>query len=169
MDVMQAILTRRSIRQYQDQIIPEEMVKDLLRAAMSAPSAGDQRPWHFVVIDDRETLKAITQVHPHAQMLLTAPLAILICADQCLEKHQGYWVQDCSAATENLLLAAHADGLGAVWLGIHPRLDRENGIRELLKLPEQVLPLSLVAIGYPAENKPSEDRFMRERVHHNRW
>lgn len=169
MDALEAILTRRSIRQFTDQAVSEAVVEDLLRAAMSAPSAGNQQPWQFVVITDRQILDAIPNIHPYSAMLKQAPLAILVCGDEELETHKGYWVQDCSAATQNLLLAAHARGLGAVWLGIYPRMERVTGLRKLLGLPEHVIPLALVAIGHPAEHLPPAERYNAVRVHRNRW
>jgi len=169
MDALEAILTRRSIRQFTDQAVSEAVIEDLLRAAMSAPSAGNQQPWQFVVITDRQILDTIPSIHPYSAMLRQAPLAILVCGDEHLETHKGYWVQDCSAATQNLLLAAHARGLGAVWLGIYPRMERVTGLRKLLGLPEHVVPLALVAIGHPAEHLPPADRYDAARVHRNRW
>lgn len=169
METFEAIHGRRSIRRYTHQPVSEEMIEKLLRAAMAAPSAGNQQPWHFVVIDDRQLLDAIPQFHPYSAMLREAPLAVVICGDERLERHKGYWVQDCSAATQNLLLAAHALGLGAVWLGVYPVMDRVAKIQELLSLPPQVTPLAIVAVGHPAERKAPEDRFQASRVHRNRW
>ncbi len=169
MDAMEAILSRRSIRRYTEQAVSEEIIKELLEAAMSAPSAGNEQPWHFVVIRDRDTLSEIPRFHPYSQMLKSAPLAILVCGDKRLEKYKGYWVQDCSAATQNILLAAQAKGLGAVWLGIYPVEERIIGLRNLLGIPEEVTPLSLISIGYPAEQKPPSDRYNASRVHHDRW
>jgi len=166
---MQNILGRRSIRKYHPQPIEPEKVRRLLEAAMAAPSAGNQQPWHFVVIDDREVLDRAGEIHQYWAMCKEAPLAILVCADVELEKHQGFWVQDCSAATENLLLAAHSLGLGAVWLGVHPRSERVLGIKQLLGLPDSVIPLSLVPIGHPAEQKPPSERYDQSRVHSNHW
>jgi nitroreductase len=114
MDAIQAILTRRSIRQYTQAPVPTELVETLLRAASSAPSAGNRQPWQFAVIRDRAKLDAIPGFHPHAEMVRSARLAILVCADASAQPDPGYWVQDCSAAMQNLLLAAHAQGLGAV-------------------------------------------------------
>ena len=136
---------------------------------MSAPSAGNEQPWHFVVIKERESLDEIPTFHPYSQMLRHAPMAILVCGDETLEKYQGYWVQDCSAATQNILLAAQAKGLGAVWLGVYPIKDRVIGLRKLLGIPEHVTPFSLISIGYPAEQKPRSERYDISRVHHNRW
>ena len=169
MEVMKAILTRRSIRQYTAQPVPDEVITDLLRAAMSAPSAGNQQAWQFVVVDDRQILDEIPTIHPYSQMLKQAPVAILVCGDRALETNKGYWVQDCSAATQNLLLAAHARGLGAVWLGVYPREERVAALREIFGLPEHVVPLALVSVGYPAEEKPAANRYAPARVHRNRW
>lgn len=169
MNILETILSRSSIRKYTTQAVSAEIVEKLLRVAMSAPSAGNHQPWHFVVIDDRELLDAIPAVHPYSQMLKEAPLAILVCGDLQLDKQAGLWVQDCSAATENLLLAAHALKLGAVWLGVYPREKRMAGLRELLLLPENVIPFSLISIGHPAEEKSPSNRYQKARIHHNRW
>ena len=169
MDVIEAIHTRRSIRKFQQRPVPDELVTELLAAAMSAPSAGNQQPWHFVVITDREILGKVPSLNPYAAMAREAPLAILICADPALEKYPGYWVQDCSAAAQNMLLAAHGKGLGAVWTGITPMEDRVAGFKKLCSLPEKVIPLALVVLGYPAQTLKAEDRFRADRVHRNSW
>ena len=169
MDAMEAILTRRSIRAYTDQPVPEELIDELLKAAMAAPSAGNQQPWHFVVIDDRATLDAIPEYHAYSAMLKQAPLAVVVCSDGGREGLDVYWPQDCSAATQNLLLAAHAAGLGAVWLGVYPEADRIARTRELLGVPETITPFCIVGIGYPDEQKGPADRYDASRVHRNRW
>ena len=169
MEAMEAILSRRSIRRYEAGKIPEEMIRKLLEAAMSAPSANNEQPWHFIIIDDRRLLDQVPGYHPFAGMLREAPLAIAVCGDLELPAHEGYWVQDCSAATENILIAAHALGLGAVWLGVHPREDRVEATRKLLSIPENVRPLCLIALGYPAEQKSRSNRYNASRVHRNRW
>ena len=169
MDAFDAILSRRSIRNYTEQPVSDELTNELLKAAMSAPSAGNEQPWHFVIINQREILDEIPNLHPYSQMLKQAPLAILVCGDATLEKYKGYWVQDCSAATENILLAAQAKGLGAVWLGVYPLEDRIAGLRKLLNIPDHVTPLALVSIGYPAEQKPRSNRFDASRIHNNGW
>lgn len=169
MDTLEAIHTRRSIREYQDKDISEELIDELLKAAMAAPSARNQQPWEFVVITDPELKKKVPSVCPFAQMIANAPLAILVCGDLKIETAQGYWVVDCSAATQNLLLAAHALGLGAVWTGVYPREERMDGLTELLGLPEYILPHSLVVIGFPAQQPPKQDRFKAERIHMNGW
>ena len=169
MEAMEAIFSRRSIRKYTEQPVPDESVKELLEAAMSAPSAGNQQPWHFVVIKDRGILDEIPNYHPYSVMLKEASVAILICGDLKSEKHKGYWVQDCSAATENLLISVEAKGLGAVWLGVYPREDRVDGIRKLLGLPEHIIPLSLIPVGFKGEEKPPANRYDASKVHHNGW
>lgn len=169
MDAYECIVTRRSIRQFADRPVPAEMVEKLLRAAMTAPSAGNQQPWEFIVLTDRALLDEMPSIHPYCQMIRQAPVAVLVCGNATREKYPGYWPQDCSAATMNLLLAAHALGLGAVWTGIYPREERIRPFREKFALPEHVVPLALIPIGWPAESPPQPDRFAPERVHHNRW
>lgn len=166
---MTAILTRRSIRSYTSDPVSDQDVEDLIKAAMYAPSAGNQQPWHFVVIRDRAILNEVPKAHPYSKMVPHCRVAILVCADMTLVKHEGSWVQDCSAATQNLLLAAHAKGLGAVWLGVYPYGERVEGIKKLVGLPDHVYPLALVPIGHPAEEVPQPDRLNRTRVHLDRW
>ena len=166
---MKEIFERRSIRKYTDKPISDENIEKLLRAAMAAPSAGNQQPWEFVVIRDRKILEGITKFHPYSQMLKEAQLAIAVCADLDREKHVGYWQQDCAAATQNLLLEAQFLGIGAVWLGIYPRDERVKGVKELLGLPERVIPMAVISIGYPAENKGPAERYDKTRVHINKW
>ncbi|MFO7959083.1 MAG: nitroreductase family protein [Candidatus Brocadiia bacterium] len=169
MDAYEALMTRRSIRSYTDEPVSDEDVEKILRAAMAAPSAGNEQQWHFVVIRDDETMGHIMDVHPYSGMLAEADVCIAVLADLSLEKHKGYWVQDASAATQNILLAAHALGLGAVWLGVHPVEEREEGLKAILNLPDGVECLSLVSIGHPAEPAGPADRYDPERVHEGTW
>ncbi|HBH86523.1 MAG TPA: nitroreductase family protein [Syntrophaceae bacterium] len=169
MDAMDAILSRRSIRKYTKEPVPEKVLKEILDAAMSAPSAGNQQPWHFVVINNREILDEIPNFHPYSHALKMASVAILVCGDLELEQHKDFWVQDCSAATENILVAVHAKELGAVWLGLYPRAERVAGMRALLGIPDHVVPLAIIPIGYPAEEKPPAMRFNASRIHYNKW
>jgi nitroreductase len=169
MDALEAILTRRSIRKYTDRPVGDELIHTLLRAAMYAPSARNTRSWHFVVITERRLLDAVPAFHPYARMITQAPLAILVCGDEQLEPRTAYWVENCSAATQNILLAAHALGLGSVWLGIYPNDDRVAGVRRLISLPEHVIPMSLVVVGYPAEVPTTGERYDPTRVHRNAW
>jgi nitroreductase len=169
MDTLEAIRTRRSIRAYENKPVPADLVEQVIAAAMMAPSARNGQPWRFVIIDDRDLLNEIPEFHPYAKMVPSAALALLVCGDTTLERSPGYWPIDCAAATENLLLAAHALGLGAVWLGVYPRTPRMDGFRRMLRLPETVIPHTLIPLGYPAEQPVSEDRFRQDRIHHNRW
>ncbi len=169
MDVLEAIHTRRSIRKFQEQPVAGQQIEKLLRAAAMAPSARNAQPWHFVVFTERHLLDRVPEVNPNAWMARDAPAAILVCGDLSLELSPGYWPVDCAAAVQNILLAAHGLGLGAVWTGIYPRQERIDGFRRLLNLPEPVIPHSLVVLGYPAETPASEDRYRPERVHWNMW
>ena len=169
MDTITAILTRRSIRLFTNQPIAEDDVNMLLRCAMQAPSAGNAQLWQFVILTDRSLFDKIREFHPFAEALETAPLAILVCGDDRFEKRPGRWMLDCSAATQNILLAAHAQGLGAVWLSIYPDLERIEGIQRLITLPEEIHPVSLVAVGYPAEKIDPSNNFKAERIHRSQW
>ena len=169
MDAIEALTTRRSIRAFTSRPVSLELVRELIRAAMHAPSAGNEQPWHFLILTSREILDRIPDFHPYAGMLAEAPVAVLVCGDPRQEKHPGMWVQDLSAATQNLLLAAHAKGLGAVWVGVHPRVDRVLALRKLIDLPEEVIPFALVPLGHPAEKAEAEDRYRPELIHLNAW
>ncbi len=169
MDVMTAIFSRRSIRLYTPKPVSREMVTGILRAAMCGPSAGNERPWHFIVLTERHILDEIPKFHPYAAMLKHAHVAVLVCGDTTLEKQKGYWPLDCAVATQNMLLAAHAKGLGAAWCGVYPTEDRVENFKKLLGLPEHIVPFSLVPLGFPAETKQSEERFDPSRVHENHW
>jgi nitroreductase len=168
MDAMHAILTRRSVRRYTQEPVSEETVDALLKAAMSAPTATNEA-WDFVVIRDRMLLDAVTGFHPHANMLKKAQVGIVVCGDPSREALPGRWPLDCAAATENILIAANALGLGACWVGIYPVEERIQGLRVLLNIPAHVIPLSMVSLGYPAETKPPSRRHRPEHVHRDRW
>jgi nitroreductase len=169
METLDAVLTRRSIRKFADRPVSQELVDKLLHAAMAAPSAGNQQPWHFVVVRDRELLDQLSTTSPFAASLRNAPMAIAVCADPRLEKHRGFWVQDCAAATQNMLVAAHDLGLGACWLGYHPVSERTKAARSVLGLPNEVELLCLVPVGHPEEKQAPADRYDAERVHTDGW
>ena len=169
MEALEAIMTRRSIRHYRDRPVSDADLEKLLRAAMAAPSARNEQPWHFVVARDPAVKDRIPDYHPYAASVKQAPLAVLVCADLEQESFKDYWEQNCAAATENLLVAARALGLGTVWLGVHPRPERVAGMRELFALPETVMPFCVVAVGYPAEDPGPADRFQPARVHYDKW
>ena len=170
MDALECIHTRRSVRKYTAEPVTEEQVRELLAAAMTAPSACKQFPWEFVLVTERAKLASVKSFSPYAGMAARAPLAVLVCADPAREPRcPGYWVQDCAAATQNLLLAARALGLGAVWTAVYPKEERMEGFRRLLGIPEGIMPVSFVVIGHPDEPQERADRFLPDRVHENAW
>ncbi len=169
MDLLEAIHTRRSIRQFTDAAVTDEQLEVLLRAAMAAPSAGNQQPWRFVSVRDAATRARLAEATPYASPVGRAPLGIVVLGDTRDNKHPGFWVQDCSAAVENLLLAAHALDLGAVWIGVHPVEDRSRAVAEIVGAPEGVVPLCMIAIGVPATLGPEVDRFKPEFAHAEGW
>jgi nitroreductase len=166
-ELIQTIFARRSIRRYTSEPVSEGDIQTLLEAAMAAPSASNRKPWQFIVVTERETLDALAESHPHGKMLFEATLCVSVCGD--LTEMERFWVQDCSAATENLLLAAVALDLGAVWLGVYPRDDRVAAVRQRLALPDHITPLNLIAVGHPAEVKQARTQFDAARVHRERW
>jgi len=170
MDALEAILTRRSARSYRKKEVQPETIREVLKAAMHAPSGADEQPWYFIVIDEPDLLEKIPSLHPYAGMVAQAPAAIVVCGEPGREKHTGMWAQDCAAATQNLLLAAHALGLGSVWVGVYPREERMEPLRKLLGIPERIAPFAILPLGYP-EGKPEarEDRFNADRVRKNHW
>lgn len=169
MDALSCIMSRRSIREFEPHSLSPDDVDAILRAAMAAPSAGNQQPWRFVALNERAVLDAAAETTPYGKMLRTAPFALVVAADTRELKHAGMWQQDCSAAVENALLAVNALGLGAVWLGYWPKMERVTPLKELLGMPEGVEPLAVLAIGHPAEEKPPAQRYDASFVHLNRW
>ena len=167
MDALDMLFTRRSIRSYTSEPVSDEDLKTILEAGMNAPSANNRQPWHFVVVDDRDKLNAIMEAHPYTRMLAEAPMAIVVCGDTSIS--ESFWVQDCSAATENILLAARALDLGTVWCGVHPPEARVKAISALFDLPETIVPLNVIALGHPAEDKGRVDRYQESRIHRNTW
>ena len=166
----QTILSRTSVRAYTDQKVEKAKIEKLLRAAMAAPTAVNKQAWHFVVIEDKHILEQIAEEIPTAKMAARAPLAITVCGDmkKALDgEGRDFWVQDASAATENLLLTAHAMGLGAVWTGVYPIKDKVEATRALLKLPETIVPLGTIVIGYPKEKPLPKDKWKPENVSYN--
>ena len=172
---LECILTRTSVRQYApDRTISRDTVETLLRAAMSAPTAVNKQPWAFIAIDSREDLDSLAAVLPYARMLTKAPLAIVTCGDlskviDSETSEQGFWIQDVSAATENLLLAAHALGLGAVWTGVYPDSGRVKAVQQRLGLPDTIIPLAVVPIGYPTGTQIPKDKWNPDNIRFNRW
>lgn len=170
--VLDAISTRTSIRAYQDRPVGADTVELLLRAAMSAPSARNRQPWAFIVVDDKALLRQLADSLPYAQSAAAAPMAVVVCGvltESQGATNAGWWVQDAAAASENLLLAAHAVGLGAVWTGVYSYEDRVRAVRNVLGLPRHVVPLNVIPIGYPAENPAPKQKWDPAKVHRNGW
>lgn len=170
MTILEAIYARRSVRQYTDQPVEEEKLETLLKAAMAAPSAMNIKPWEFVVVTNPETMDAIRSSLMFGKH--NAPAAIVVCGNTLFFKHpkaSKFWVQDCSAATENILIAAVTLGLGTVWLGVHPIHNYKKRISDILELPGNVEPLNVIYVGYPAEEKPPRTQYNPDRVHWEKY
>ena len=165
------IFTRRSIRKYEDREVPDSMIQDLLEAGMAAPSAVAKDPWHFIVLKNRKIIDKMADVLPSGQMLRQATAAFVVCGDitQANIQHESYMLQDLSAAVENILLAANVLGLGTCWLGVHPRPDRMEGIKQLFDLPENIIPMCGIAIGWPKDRPEARTRFNPDKVHQEEW
>lgn len=169
---IETIMTRTSIRSFTDRQVSADTIEMLLRAGMAAPTAVNKQPWHFVVINDRAVMDSLGGNGRQSQMWKESPLAIVVCGDmeKALEgPAQDFWVQDCSAATENILLAAHALGLGAVWTGCYPMEERMANVSQVLNLPETVIPLCVIVMGYPNENPDPKDKWKPENVTYNKF
>ncbi len=161
------ILARRSIRKFHDNPITDDQLDTMLKAAMAGPSANNRRPWHFIAVRDRSILNRIAEIHPYAKMCYEATAAIMVCGDP--EISSRYWSQDCSAATENILLAGTAMGLGTCWLAMDSEHPLTRELKDLLNVPDHIEILSGVAIGYPAEQKKPRSQYESAKVHFERW
>lgn len=166
-NVYETILQRKSVRTYEDRAVEKEKIDSLIRAGMAAPSSRDRRPWEFVIVTDREKLNRMSEGLPYAKMLRSTHQAIIVCGDTV--KSDNAWFLDCSAAAQNILIAAQSLGLGAVWTAAFPYPDRIQVVREVLSLPEHIIPLNVIPFGYPAGNKQAKDKFNEEQIHWNEW
>ena len=169
MDTLTAIFTRRSIRSYTNRPVSDETVKLLLQAAMAAPSAKNAQSWEFIVIRDKKTLQQVSSFHPFSKQVPNAQVAIVVCGNTKLQAAPGHWIPDASNASMNILLAAHSLGLGAVWTTFYPYEDRTAGIRKLLNLPDHIMPLNIIPLGYSTEKGNYQDRFKSDKVHYEKW
>lgn len=170
--VFSNIMSRTSVRAYLDKAVEDEKVEKMLRAGMAAPSAVNAQPWHFIVINDTALLARIAEACPNAGMAKVAPLAIVVCGDMNKTPNENirpFWIQDASAATENILLEANALGLGAVWTGTYPSEERCVKMAELLKLPENIIPLNTIVIGYPKDTPQPKDKWKEENISYNKY
>lgn len=163
---LKIIFSRRSIRKYTAAPVPEADLVSLLEAGMAAPSAANRKPWHFCTVTDRTKLEALAEQHPYGKMLSSAALAIAVCGDPSIS---SWWVQDCTAATENILIAATGLGLGAVWLGCHGQPEREQAVRDVLGIPTDIGVLNLISIGHPDETREARTQYDPNRVHREGW
>ena len=167
---MKEIFSRRSIRKYENKTVSDEKIHQLLRAAMYAPSAGNEQPWHYIVIKDREMLNEIPKIHPYTQMLLEATLAIVPCCDTSNLKYEGaFWIQDMAASIQNILLEAEHLGLGSCWCGVYSRQELVEAISGILNIPDHIIPVAVIVIGYPGEKREVRERFRPDRVHYEKW
>ncbi len=170
--IMESILQRKSVRHYLPGAVSDEDLEKIVRAGMSAPSAVNRQPWAFVTITDRQQLDILGDALPYAKMLLQAGSAIVVCGDlrQLSDADAKYWVQDVSAATQNILLAAEALGYGAVWTAVYPEADRMNIVTETLELPERVIPFNVIPLGVPQEGRDRpKDKWDPHRLHRDCW
>ena len=169
MELKEVLLKRRSVRKFTEEPVSEEMIEELLHAAMSGPSACNKKPWEFYVVSNPEVLKSLQSASKFTKM--TAPLAMIVCGNLSRALPLGmaeYWIQDCSAATENILLRVTDLGLGAVWCGIHPQKRAVQKVREILGLSDKMVPLNIILIGHPAEEPEARDQYDEKRVHYVR-
>ena len=169
--VLENIHSRKSVRQFTSEPVTVAQTETLLRAAMAAPTAVNYQPWRFVVVTERAELDAIADILPYAQMLRQAPLAIVVCGETTWMggAENQYWQQDCAAATQNILLAVEALGLGAVWTGVYPNKDLYPKLHDFLNLPSNVQPFCCIPIGYPAGNDQPKDKWKPENIHYGKW
>ena len=165
------IYSRRSVRRFESRPVPADMIRDLLAAGMAAPSACAKDPWHVVVVTERAMLRRLAEGLPNGTMLGDAAAGLVVCGDleTAYDRQISYLLQDCSAMIENVLIAAAALDLGACWLGVHPREDRIAHVRRVLNIPPAVVPVSAIAVGWPAERKEPRTRFQGGRVHEGTW
>lgn len=172
MKLLNLILSRRSVREFTEKNIDEAAIIKILKAGMAAPSEMDRRLWEFVIINEREKLDLLGNKLPYAKMLKKADIAISVCGDVTkmpANRGEDYWVQDCSAATQNILLAAHSLGLGAVWTAVYPSEERVTIVKNTLKIPDKIIPLNIIPIGFPADNQKPKDKWNPEKIHYNYW
>lgn len=169
MNVLEAIKTRRSIRKFTGEVIDDKKIDVLLRAGFQAPSSSNFEPTNFVVVKDKEKLEEVGKNNEYARMVPKAGCAIIVCGDNTVEPEEGYLIADCSAALQNILLAAHGMGLGAVWCGLHPDEDLHNPIKATFNLPNSMIAVGIIAVGYLAEEKRELDRYRENRVQYDGW
>ncbi len=171
-EVIKTILERRSVRKFSDKPIEKEKIELILKAGMASPSARNRQPWKFFVVDDRDLLNKLADELPYAKMLYNAPLCIIPCGDIRDKEDltaQTFWVQDCSASVQNILIAVQSLGLGAVWTACYPKEDRIKIPQNILNMPEGIIPLCVIPIGYPEDKTEAKDKFKQENIIWNKF
>lgn len=166
-ETLETILNRKSVRKYKDRPVEKEKIDKLVRAGMAAPSSRDRRPWEFIIVTDRKALDTMAEGLPFARMLKETRQAIVVCGDTV--KSANAWFLDCSAASQNLLLAAESMGLGAVWTAVYPYPDRIEIVRKELRLPDHIMPLNVIPVGYPIQKETPKNKYNAQQIHHNGW
>jgi len=171
---LKIIMNRKSVRKYTSKAITDQQIDAIIRAGMAAPTAANKQPWAFIVIKNRKTLEKLAENLPYCKMAKNAQAAIVVCGvpEWGLppeNREAEYWIQDCSAASENILLAAEALGLGAVWTGVYPVEERVRTVRDILGIPQNVIPLNVIPVGYPAGEEKPKDKYKPERIHFEKW
>lgn len=168
-EIINAILTRRSIRSYTDKNISKQDMDLILKAAMYAPTARNLQYWRFLVIQDKANMAKLEKIQPYNTLLNSANAAIIVCSDMENEVAQKYYMQDCGASIQNIMLAATSLGIGSITLGLYPNADQVTAIKEQFNIPENVAPIGIVALGYPNEEKPDPERFDEAKIHYEKW
>lgn len=169
MEIQEALLNRRSIRKYTNKKISGDVLKEIIKAAMYAPSAMNLQAWQFIVIDEKDTLAKTISSVPHAEMLKQSVSVILVCGDSSIEKNESWLLQNCSACVQNILLSAYGFGIGSCWIAIHGMEDVYISIKRQFNLPENIIPVALISLGYPDEIVTAENRFKQDKIHFNKW
>lgn len=171
LESLDLIFNRRSVRDYTSKVVNREQLTLLMKAGMAAPTAVNMQPWEFIAVDDKETISKLAEILPYAKMLYRATAAIVVCgdSDKAFAGSEKYCIVDISAATENMLLAAEAIGLGAVWTAVYPEKERMKEVCRILSIPETIIPLNVIPIGYPADDSEPKDKFKKEKIHWNKW
>jgi nitroreductase len=171
-DTLSVIHSRKSVRHYTGELVNKKDLETLVKAGMAAPTAVDRRPWSFVIVTDPATLNKLAEGLPHSKMIVQAKAAIVVCgvmARALQGEGREFWVQDCSAATENILLSAEAMGLGAVWTGMYPSMQRVDYVQRVLGIPRDVIPLNVIAVGHPTGEDRPKDKFDPKNIHWDKW
>lgn len=166
---MDSILKRTSVRKYKKEALKKSEIDLILRAAFSAPSAANRQPWQFIVVENKDTLKDLSEMTPYAALLKDAAMGIVVCADKSKNDSLDYCQQDLAAATENMLIEAKSLGIGSCWLGVYPNEDRYLAVNQYFKLPKGIVPMWMVAFGYPDQEEVIKNKFDEKKIHYEKY